>query len=77
MKPNVPAAGSAHDYFDIEPQEAEFQKKEAFVGMELVKDTHRLALMNALLHNIEGRLEQGDTCHLVPNDLRYYEAKHS
>ncbi|MCT6681995.1 type I restriction-modification system subunit M [Bacillus velezensis] len=49
------------DYFDIEPQEAEFQKKEAFVGMELVKDTHRLALMNALLHNIEGRLEQGDT----------------
>ncbi|MCY8929641.1 N-6 DNA methylase [Bacillus subtilis] len=49
------------DYFDIEPQEAEFQKKEAFAGMELVKDTHRLALMNALLHNIEGRLEQGDT----------------
>ncbi|MCP1160413.1 N-6 DNA methylase [Bacillus infantis] len=49
------------DYFDIEPQEAEFQKKEAFTGMELVKDTHRLALMNALLHNIEGRLEQGDT----------------
>ncbi|MEC1733413.1 N-6 DNA methylase [Bacillus mojavensis] len=49
------------DYFDIEPQEAEFQKKEAFVGMELVKETHRLALMNALLHNIEGRLEQGDT----------------
>ncbi|MED0771644.1 N-6 DNA methylase [Bacillus siamensis] len=49
------------DYFDIEPKEAEFQKKEAFVGMELVKDTHRLALMNALLHNIEGRLEQGDT----------------
>ena len=29
--------------------------------MELVKDTHRLALMNALLHGIEGRLEQGDT----------------
>ncbi|MBY4604869.1 MULTISPECIES: N-6 DNA methylase [Bacillus] len=49
------------DYYDIEPQEAEFQKKEAFTGMELVKDTHRLALMNALLHNIEGRLEQGDT----------------
>ena len=36
-------------------------KKEAFTGMELVKDTHRLALMNALLHGIEGRLEQGDT----------------
>ncbi|RDZ11501.1 SAM-dependent methyltransferase [Priestia megaterium] len=49
------------DYFDLDPQEAEFQKKEAFTGMELVKGTHRLALMNALLHNIEGRLEQGDS----------------
>lgn len=49
------------DYFDLSPEEAEFQKKEAFSGMELVKDTHRLAIMNALLHDIEGRLEQGDT----------------
>jgi type I restriction enzyme M protein len=49
------------DYFDLDPKAAEFQKKEAFVGMELVKDTHRLALMNALLHNMEGRLEQGDS----------------
>ena len=38
-----------------------FQKKEAFTGMELVTGTHRLALMNALLHDIEGRLEQGDS----------------
>lgn len=49
------------DYFDLSPEDAEFQKKEAFTGMELVKDTHRLALMNALLHDMEGRLEQGDT----------------
>lgn len=49
------------NYFDLSPEEAEFQKKEAFTGMELVKDTHRLALMNALLHDMEGRLEQGDT----------------
>jgi type I restriction enzyme M protein len=49
------------DYFDLDPQLAEFQKKEAFTGMELVKDTHRLALMNALLHGIEGRIEQGDS----------------
>ncbi|MFJ6411341.1 N-6 DNA methylase [Terribacillus saccharophilus] len=49
------------DYFDLDPQQAEFQKKEAFNGMELVKGTHRLALMNALLHNIEGRLEIGDS----------------
>lgn len=49
------------DYFDLSPEQAEFQKKEAFSGMELVKDTHRLALMNALLHDIEGRLEHGDS----------------
>lgn len=49
------------DYFELSPDQAEFQKKEAFSGMELVKDTHRLALMNALLHDIEGPLEQGDT----------------
>lgn len=49
------------DYFELAPEEVEFQKKEAFTGMELVKDTHRLALMNALLHDMEGRLEQGDS----------------
>jgi type I restriction enzyme M protein len=49
------------DYFDLDPQQAEFQRKEAFSGMELVKDTHRLALMNALLHGIEGRIEHGDS----------------
>jgi type I restriction enzyme M protein len=49
------------DYFDLDPKDVEFQRKEAFTGMELVKDTHRLALMNALLHDIEGRLENGDS----------------
>lgn len=49
------------NHFDLKMEEIEFQKKEAFSGMELVKDTHRLALMNALLHDIEGRLEHGDT----------------
>ncbi|MEH7612042.1 N-6 DNA methylase [Gottfriedia acidiceleris] len=49
------------DYFDLDPDLAKFQKEEAFTGMELVKDTHRLALMNALLHDMEGRLEQGDS----------------
>ncbi|MEH7294572.1 N-6 DNA methylase [Priestia megaterium] len=49
------------DHFDLSPEQAEYQRKEAFTGMELVKDTHRLALMNALLHDIEGPLEQGDS----------------
>ncbi len=49
------------EYFDLSPEEVDFQKKEAFSGMELVNNTHKLALMNALLHDIEGKLEQGDS----------------
>ncbi len=32
-----------------------------FYGMEMVQDTHRLALMNMLLHGIEGGVAYGDT----------------
>lgn len=49
------------DYFDLGHDEAEFQKKQAFSGCELVHDTHRLALMNAMLHGIEGPITLGDT----------------
>ncbi|MDM5298985.1 N-6 DNA methylase [Bacillus pumilus] len=49
------------NYYNLDPQLGVFQKEEAFTGMELVTGTHRLALMNALLHDIEGRLEQGDS----------------
>lgn len=49
------------DFFDLSPKQVEFQKKQALSGMELVLGTHRLALMNALLHDIEGRLELGDS----------------
>jgi type I restriction enzyme M protein len=49
------------DYFDLAEKEAEFQKYQAFTGVELVKDTHRLALMNALLHDIHGEIILGDT----------------
>ncbi|MCH4168677.1 MAG: type I restriction-modification system subunit M [Streptococcaceae bacterium] len=49
------------NYFDLSEDEVKFQKEEALSGMELVTNTHKLALMNALLHDIEGRLEQGDS----------------
>lgn len=49
------------DYFDLSPEEGEFQKTKAYSGMELVKDTHRLALMNAMLHEMEGPLIHGDS----------------
>lgn len=49
------------DYFDLGEKEVEIQKKEAFSGVELVKDTHRLAMMNAMLHDIHGDIILGDT----------------
>lgn len=48
------------NYFDLSEKEQEFQKKRAFVGVELVLDTHRLLLMNALLHKVQGELHLGD-----------------
>ena len=42
------------DLFDLPEHLQEFQRRRAFVGVELVQDTHRLALMNALLHGIDG-----------------------
>ncbi|MFD0620353.1 N-6 DNA methylase [Paenibacillus sp. GCM10027629] len=49
------------DYFDLGEKEAEFQKHQAFTGVELVEDTHRLAMMNAMLHDIQGEIMHGDT----------------
>ncbi|HET6763943.1 MAG TPA: N-6 DNA methylase [Longimicrobiaceae bacterium] len=54
-------ANAAIDLFDLSEKEQRFQQKEAFWGMELVPDAHRLLLMNAMLHGIEGHLELGDT----------------
>lgn len=49
------------DFYDLDADMAEFERKEAFTGCELVHDTHRLALMNAMLHDIEGQIMLGDT----------------
>lgn len=49
------------EYFDLSSEERDFQKNEAFSGMELVETTHRLALMNQYLHSMNGRLELGDS----------------
>jgi len=42
------------DYFELNEEQVKFQKNKAYVGMELVPDTHRLALMNTMLHDLEG-----------------------
>lgn len=49
------------DHYELNEQMALFQEKKAFYGMELVPDTHRLALMNALLHDMDSPIELGDT----------------
>ena len=65
-----PAAGTAgfliaaHEYIRSQPyfddltlQQYEFQKYKAYTGIELVPGTRRLALMNCLLHGMEGDAE--------------------
>lgn len=42
------------ELFDLEETKQDFQKNKAFIGMELVPNTRRLALMNCLLHDMEG-----------------------
>jgi type I restriction enzyme M protein len=49
------------DLFSLPADKQEFQKKKAFSGSELVHETHRLALMNAMLHDIEGPIMLADT----------------
>jgi type I restriction enzyme M protein len=46
------------DLYKLTPKQQEFQRNRAYVGMELVSGTRRLALMNCLLHGMEGD-EQG------------------
>lgn len=50
----------------------DFQRQQAFVGLELVPDTHRLCLMNLMLHGIESSVENGDT--LSPDGERLRKA---
>ena len=42
--------------------ERHFQQHQAFVGQEWVPDTHRLCVMNMLLHGIECLAHCGDSC---------------
>lgn len=42
------------DLYDLDEKSQHFQCNQAFVGMELVPGTRRLALMNCLLHGMEG-----------------------
>ena len=52
---------------------AEFEYTQAFTGCELVHDTHRLALMNAMLHDIQSKIILGDTLSNVGKEMQGYD----
>ena len=84
---NDPACGTfgfmiaASDYvklhtdnlFELDTEQQEFQIKKAFTGCELVHDTHRLALMNAMLHGIESPIYLGDTLSSFGQNMKGYD----
>ncbi|PKM57449.1 MAG: SAM-dependent methyltransferase [Firmicutes bacterium HGW-Firmicutes-3] len=86
-KCNDPAAGTfgfmiaadqhikneSNGLFDLSEKEQEFQKKEAFTGCELVQETHRLALMNAMLHDIESDIYLGDTLTSLGTKMKNFD----
>lgn len=60
------------ELYKLTQQQGFFQRHNAFVGAELVPDTHRLCMMNLLLHGIEGGVELADT--LSPDGERLPKA---
>ena len=61
------------DYADLTEELANFEDEKAFSGCELVHDTHRLALMNAMLHGIDGPIYLGDTLSNFGKRLKDYD----
>jgi type I restriction enzyme M protein len=49
------------DLYKLTESEAFFQRHNAYAGLELVPDTHRLCLMNLMLHGIESQVDSGDS----------------
>jgi type I restriction enzyme M protein len=61
------------DLFNLPPPQQTFQRTQAFIGLELVLDAHRLLMMNLMLHGIEAAgVALGDT--LSPDGERLPKA---
>ena len=64
---------------NLDPTALEFverkvaERGEAFTGCELVHDTHRLALMNAMLHDMDGKITLGDTLSTVGQSMKNFD----
>ncbi|MCD7708924.1 MAG: type I restriction-modification system subunit M [Clostridiales bacterium] len=61
------------DFYELDADTAKFERDEAFTGCELVHDTHRLALMNAMLHDIGGEIVLGDTLSDIGKSMKNYD----
>lgn len=61
------------DLFLLGQDEGEFQRNKAFTGCELVQETHRLALMNAMLHNMNGKIFRFDTLSNLGKQMQGYD----
>ena len=61
------------DFMDLDSDTAKFEENEAFSGCELVEGTHRLALMNSLLHDINGKIYRGDTLSPLGESFKNYD----
>lgn len=62
-----------NNLWDLSSEEAKFEKERAFSGCELVSDTHRLAVMNAMLHDIDGPILQADTLSSAGKQMRDFD----
>lgn len=49
------------DLYGLPQAQVFFQRNNALTGIELVPDTHRLAMMNLMLHGIDGPITLGDS----------------
>ncbi|MFN4764590.1 N-6 DNA methylase [Gillisia sp. Q332] len=61
------------DYYKLSEKERKFQEQEAFSGVELVGDAHRLALMNARLHGMESRIYLADSLTEFGKSLKNFD----
>lgn len=55
--------------YDQSDSDFKFYVEEAFQGFEIVEETHRLALMNLLLHDIQGKLECASTMSMAGKEM--------
>ncbi len=62
-----------YDIYELSERESKFLVEQQFSGCELVPDTHRLALMNAFLHGLNGNIHQGDSLSSVGENFKNYD----